>query len=108
MGCKGPETFHNCPTVRWNDGLSWPVMAGHGCAGCSEPGFWDTMTPLYERLPYVPGFGVEATATKIGTTIVGLSAVIFGAHGIISLIRSRGTVRKMEESQSELEEKNNK
>jgi hydrogenase small subunit len=37
VGCKGPETFHNCPTVRYNEGVSWPVMAGHGCIGCSEP-----------------------------------------------------------------------
>ncbi len=41
MGCKGPVAFHNCPIVRWNDGTSWPVMAGHGCIGCSEPGFWE-------------------------------------------------------------------
>lgn len=51
MGCKGPETFKNCPTVRYNMGTSWPVQAGHGCIGCSEPNFWDTMTPFYQRLP---------------------------------------------------------
>lgn len=34
MGCKGPATFHNCPTVRFNDGLGWPVAQGHGCVGC--------------------------------------------------------------------------
>lgn len=101
MGCKGPETFHNCPTVRWNEGTSWPVMAGHGCAGCSEPGFWDTMTPLYNRLPNVPGFGVEVTATKIGTAVVGASAVIFGVHGIVSLIRNKGLVSKVENRNNE-------
>jgi hydrogenase small subunit len=47
MGCKGPETRHNCPIVKWNDGTSWPVAAGHGCVGCTEPHFWDTMTPFY-------------------------------------------------------------
>lgn len=41
MGCKGPVTFHNCPTVEYNDGTSWPIKAGHGCIACSEPGFWD-------------------------------------------------------------------
>lgn len=99
MGCKGPETFHNCPTVRWNEGTSWPVMAGHGCVGCSEPGFWDTMTPIYKRLPSVPGFGVEATATKIGAAVVGISAVVFTFHGIVTLIRNRETVQKIEENQ---------
>jgi hydrogenase small subunit len=96
MGCKGPETFHNCPTLRWNGGISWPVQAGHGCAGCSEPGFWDNMGPLYERLPNVPGFGVESTATKIGTTVVAASAVIFGVHGILNVFRNLGTVKKVE------------
>lgn len=88
MGCKGPETFHNCPTLRWNEGLSWPVMAGHGCAGCSEAGFWDTMMPMYRRLPNVPGFGVEASALNIGTTIVGASAAVFAAHGAVTVARN--------------------
>lgn len=41
MGCKGPIAFFNCPTVRWNEGTSWPVAAGHGCIGCALPDFWD-------------------------------------------------------------------
>ncbi len=87
MGCKGPETFHNCPTVRYNEGTSWPVMAGHGCIGCSEPQFWDTMTPFYRRLPNVPGFGVEATADQIGLGLAAATAVAFGAHGVASAFR---------------------
>lgn len=51
MGCKGPVTYHNCPDVRWNEGVSWPVGSGHGCLGCSEPEFWDTMTPFYQPVP---------------------------------------------------------
>jgi hydrogenase small subunit len=97
MGCKGPATFHNCPTVRYNDGLSWPVMSGHGCVGCSEPAFWDTMMPIYNRLPNVPGFGVEATATRIGTAVVGISAIIFGVHGIVTAIRNRKFIKQKEE-----------
>ncbi len=50
MGCKGPETHHNCPQVKWNDGTSWPIGAGHGCVGCSESRFWDRMTPFYAPL----------------------------------------------------------
>lgn len=87
MGCKGPETYHNCPTQKYNDKTSWPVGAGHGCAGCSEPQFWDTMTPLYKRLPNVPGFGIEATADKIGIGIAVATAAAFAAHGIISATR---------------------
>ena len=41
LGCRGPETYSNCPTVRWNDGACWPVAAGHGCIGCTSEDFWD-------------------------------------------------------------------
>ncbi|NIV32997.1 MAG: [Ni/Fe] hydrogenase small subunit, partial [Anaerolineae bacterium] len=51
MGCKGPESHHNCPSAKWNDGTSWPVGAGHGCVGCAEARFWDRMTPFYAALP---------------------------------------------------------
>jgi hydrogenase small subunit len=89
MGCKGPATFHNCPVVRWNEGTSWPVGAGHGCIGCSERHFWDEMTPFYRRLPTVPGFGVTTTADKIGAWIVGGTAAAFAAHGVASAIRAK-------------------
>ncbi|MEK6528677.1 MAG: hydrogenase small subunit, partial [Nitrospirota bacterium] len=82
MGCKGPETFHNCPTVKYNEGTSWPVQAGHGCLGCSEPNFWDTMSPFYKRLPSVPGFGVESTADKIGVGLAAATAAGLLIHGI--------------------------
>ncbi|MBW1709423.1 MAG: hydrogenase small subunit [Deltaproteobacteria bacterium] len=48
VGCKGPETFNNCPIVKFNDGTSWPVEAGHPCIGCAEPEFWDALSPFYE------------------------------------------------------------
>lgn len=41
LGCKGPETFNACSTLKWNNGLSYPMHTGHGCIGCSEPKFWD-------------------------------------------------------------------
>lgn len=49
VGCRGPETYNNCPVAKFNDGTSWPVEAGHPCIGCSEPDFWDKMTPFYEE-----------------------------------------------------------
>jgi [NiFe] hydrogenase small subunit len=49
MGCRGPETYNNCPVAKFNDGTSWPVEAGHPCIGCSEPDFWDKMTPFYQE-----------------------------------------------------------
>lgn len=87
MGCKGPQTFHNCPIVRWNEHTNWPIGAGHGCVGCSEPGFWDTMTPFYERLPDVPGIGLPVQ--NVGAFIVGGVTAAFATHGVISAIRSQ-------------------
>jgi len=41
LGCRGPVTYNACATTKWNQGVSFPIASGHGCIGCSEPGFWD-------------------------------------------------------------------
>ncbi len=46
-GCKGPETYADCPVRRWNDGLNFCIDCGAGCMGCAEPAFYGEMTPLY-------------------------------------------------------------
>jgi len=50
MGCRGPETYNNCPIAKFNDGTSWPVEAGHPCIGCSEPSFWDKFSPFFQEM----------------------------------------------------------
>ncbi len=50
LGCRGPETYNNCPTAKFNGGTSWPIQAGHPCIGCSQPGFWDEMSPFYKEM----------------------------------------------------------
>ena len=50
-GCKGPETYSDCPIRRWNNGISFCIDAGSPCQGCSEPGFYDEHTPLYAMGP---------------------------------------------------------
>ncbi|MEO8463563.1 MAG: hydrogenase small subunit [Chloroflexota bacterium] len=89
MGCKGPETYANCPTARFNDGTSWPVKTGHGCVGCTMPQFWDRMSPFYSRLPKAPGVANDVTADQIGLTLVGAVAAGSAAHGIASYVRHR-------------------
>lgn len=95
MGCKGPSAFHNCPSVRYNQRTSWPIGAGHGCVGCSEPGFWDTMSPFYGRLPNVLNLGNDASADKIGVGIVGLTAAGFAAHGVAKAVQHRAEARRV-------------
>jgi hydrogenase small subunit len=89
MGCKGPETFANCPTVRFNDRTSWPVKVGHGCVGCTMPGFWDSMSPFYRRLPTPPPFGSEVTADQIGIGLVAAVSALAVGHGAITYARHR-------------------
>lgn len=40
LGCKGPETYANCPSILFGDtgSGSWPVGTGHPCIGCTEKG----------------------------------------------------------------------
>lgn len=40
LGCKGPETYANCPSILFGDvgSGSWPVGTGHPCIGCTEQG----------------------------------------------------------------------
>jgi hydrogenase small subunit len=66
LGCKGPITYNTCATVKWNQGVSFPIEAGHGCIGCSEPNFWDR-GGFYRSLPQgewgsAGGLAVAATA----------------------------------------------
>jgi hydrogenase small subunit len=48
LGCKGPETYANCPAVEFNDigGGTWPIGVGHPCFGCAEKGVGFTK-PLF-------------------------------------------------------------
>jgi hydrogenase small subunit len=53
LGCKGRQTYCDCPTRKWNSpaantsGVSWCVQAGSPCFGCTEPTFPDGMSPFY-------------------------------------------------------------
>ena len=89
VGCKGPETYANCPAARFNDVDVWPVSVGHGCVGCTEPDFWDTMTPFYERLPGVNipggGQGIVSGATSRGKVILGAAAAAVGIHAAVGI-----------------------
>jgi hydrogenase small subunit len=87
MGCKGPVTFQNCPNVRWNGGTNWPIGCGHPCIGCSEPDFWDKMTPFYRHLAGVPGFGVASSIDRVGLLATAGVGAAFAAHGFLSLAK---------------------
>jgi hydrogenase small subunit len=93
MGCKGPETFGDCPTTQYAEKTSWPVRAGHGCIGCRMPGFWDTAGSAYRRLPGpVPPFP-DITVDQVGAAMVAGVAALTVVHGGASIVRSKVQAR---------------
>ena len=86
MGCRGPTTYNSCPTIKWNNGVSYPIGSGHGCIGCSEENFWDN-GPFYERLSAVPLPGIESTPERIGKTAAIAAGVGVGVHYAASLVK---------------------
>jgi hydrogenase small subunit len=48
-GCKGPVTYADCANRQWNNGTNWCIRAGCPCIGCSEPRFFDRLSPIYEK-----------------------------------------------------------
>ncbi|MEX0880549.1 MAG: [Ni/Fe] hydrogenase small subunit, partial [Thermoanaerobaculia bacterium] len=68
------------------------------------PDFWDKMTPFYQHLPNVPGFGLATPVDRVGLwATVGVGAA-FAAHGLISMARHWKDTSK-EHQQAEGEEK---
>jgi len=106
VGCKGPMAYNNCGVVRYNDGTSWPIMAGHGCIGCSEPGFWDTLTPFEVPLAgrRYPVFGVDADADTIGAVALGAAAVGIVAHAGATLVKSATEQRAAKKPEAKKEQ----
>lgn len=98
MGCKGPQTYTNCPLVRWNRRASWCVESGSPCIGCGtvDPakggsGNWfDASAPFLSRLAdtRLPGVGGVQPST-IGAVVGGVAAVGLVAHGLGSAAKGR-------------------
>jgi hydrogenase small subunit len=108
MGCKGPVTYHNCPAVRWNDGTSWPVAAGHGCIGCSEPGFWDfgayKTVDIFDAAPPTAYPTVEQPPKSVSSTTAGIIGGLAGAAVGAAAVATARQLSKPEQTEAEAEE----
>lgn len=96
LGCKGPVTHANCPSLLFCDVGSgaWPVGTGHPCFGCTEQGI-AFEEPLHAQadLPYltpsaVPppieveqGKGISAGSAAL---LGGVAGVAIGAGAVIT------------------------
>ncbi len=92
VGCKGPVTYNSCGVIRWNNGVSYPIQSGHPCIGCSEEGFWDN-GPFYQHLGAFPGFGIEATADKIGLVAGVATLAGITAHAVATQFAKRKRIK---------------
>jgi hydrogenase small subunit len=96
LGCKGPETYANCPSILFGDVGSgaWPVGTGHPCFGCTEEGVGftkgvheladvRTQTPP-DRYPDIHeniGNGMSAGAAAV---VAGLGGLALGAGAVVT------------------------
>jgi len=80
VGCKGPVTYNACATLKWNGGVSFPIQSGHGCLGCSEPGFWD-LGGFYKPLSTAKG---DALKYATGAAVVGAAVGVASAAAVRS------------------------
>ena len=94
LGCKGPETYANCPSILFGDAGSgtWPVGCGHPCIGCTEQGvgFTKPIHELAKLLTVLPPTqfarpneeqGQGSTLATVGTVaVIGGLAVGAGAR----------------------------
>ncbi len=88
VGCKGPQTKSNCPSVRWNRRVNWCVDAGAPCVGCAsanptKQGFnWvDLNTPFLQRFKNIGIGGLAIDPSLIAFGVAGVVAIALVIHG---------------------------
>lgn len=96
LGCKGPETYANCPQIGFGDvgEASWPVGGGHPCFGCSEKGVGFTkgihqlatvqgLTPP-TQFPTIAGDKGQGVTPVTAAVVAGLAGAAIGAGAVVA------------------------
>lgn len=88
LGCKGPETYANCPSILFGDAGSgsWPVGTGHPCIGCTQKGIgfekpihslatiqFITPPASYPQIIEQQGHGVSVASAAVVAGVAGLA-----------------------------------
>jgi hydrogenase small subunit len=115
LGCKGPETYANCPVIGFNDvgEVSWPVGCGHPCIGCTEQGvgFSKPIHALADLKSVKPPAGYPHISEPRGSgatiaaaaTVGALAGAVAGATWAIN--KSLGEKLEVEKAKPEQEAK---
>jgi len=117
LGCKGPETYANCPAILYGDvgSGSWPVGTGAPCFGCTEEGVGfnkpihalsdvSTVTPptLYPSIGEPVGKGASPAAAAL---VGGLAGAALGAGGVVLNILGRANKKRRIETAAKADKK---
>jgi hydrogenase small subunit len=109
LGCKGPETFNNCPAILFGDvgSGSWPVGTGHPCFGCSEEGVGFTLPihsparPRYITPPALFSETVEQRGEGVSAGAAALAAGVAGAALGAGAVMAKNLGKKTDEETEE-------
>ncbi len=89
VGCKGPQTFTNCPIVRWNRLASWCVESGAPCIGCGSAnplkagGNWvDVGVPFLNRHRDILIGETITQPTIVGAAVGAAAVAALAVHGL--------------------------
>jgi hydrogenase small subunit len=84
VGCKGPQTYTNCPIVRWNARASWCVESGAPCIGCGGLNWVDNNAPFLMRMSdmQLGGSLGNVQAGTVAAAVGGVAAAALVAHGL--------------------------
>lgn len=108
LGCKGPETYANCPAVLFGDvgSASWPIGTGHPCIGCTEKGivFEKPIHALSDHITVAPPVPYPQITEERGTGVTPATAAVVG--GIAGAVIGAGAMvaAKIGGDKSETEE----
>jgi len=94
-GCKGPWAYQDCWKRLWNARTNYCIRANIPCVACSEPMFYESVSPLYEREFDVelPGIG-RVDIDKVIGTIGGVVAAGVGIDMLVSQASRKGSSEK--------------
>ena len=84
VGCKGPQTYTQCPITRWNRSVSWCVNSGAPCIGCGGLNWVDNNAPFFARLSSMQmgdSLG-NVQPGSVGAVVGGVAAAALIAHGL--------------------------
>jgi len=89
LGCKGPETYANCPAIGFGDTGegNWPIGIGHPCFGCTmkKVGFTKPLHALADVETFSPPTAFPEVGSAKGDGIsAGAAALVAGIGGAVA------------------------